>query len=462
VYIDLDELSTVWRGDKWGEFDKTETNWDSVDLLEGLWNANLVFSSRGFLEQPWSNYNNDGIWIDAAKLSRSRYRLTVEGSPWTTYEVWGGDTWIDWSEGSYGNIADLETHDYMRLGKSDGQTKTFSGQYDFYLIATKGRFLLDSIQGSDGSYYSSNEANMGWGNISNDENILGPPDSQFAAVGVSSPWDDYSGYFVFTNPNNWKDLTVITSDLNLNVSKSVVGNVEEIENIGSNDFITYRIYFDSNNFTQDITEITVVDILPNEVSFVSTDSNEVTGFYSPDIHTYTWSYPLLTPESAIEIQLTAQVNPNVAPGTTITNFATLNSNEILPSMTSVNVLVSEIPPLIVDDLSITPNVLRRNGTSQYITAILTFPAGIQQSDIDQDDRPALYYKDRNTGEFIFIGNGSRPDLSGTEISISFSRAELMNAIYGYGEFTLRVEGKLKTGQSYAGEDIIHITRFAGD
>ena len=462
VYIDLDELSTVWRGDKWGEFDKTETSWDSVDLLEGLWNANLVFSSGELWEQPWSNYNNDGIWIDAVKLSRSRYRFIVEGSPWTTYEIWGGNTWIYQDEGSYGNIVDLEMNDYVKLGKSDGQTKTFSGQYDYYLIATKGRFLLDSIQGSDGSYYSSFEANMAWANISNDENILGPPDRQFAAVGVSNPWDDYSGYLVFTNPGNWEGLTVITSDLNLNLSKSIVSGVDESEDISPNDTITYRICFDSNDLSQDITDITVVDILPDEVSFVSADSNEVSGFYNPDTHTYTWSYPLLAPESAIETQLIVQVNPNVVPGTTITNFVTINSNETPPLTTSVNILVREILKLKVNNLSIIPEVLRRDGTSPYITAVIQFPEGIQQNDIDQNNIPSLYYRDQNTGEFIFIGNGSRPNLSGTEISTSFNRAELMDAVYGYGEFTLRVEGKLKTGQSYYGEYIIYITRFTGD
>jgi hypothetical protein len=127
--------------------------------------------------------------------------------------------------------------------------------------------------------------------------------------------------------------------------------------------------------------------------------------------------------------------------------------------TGLTVIVGEILQPV---LSIIPEVLRRNGTSQYITAVVQFPGGIQQTEIDPYDRPALYYKDRNTGAFIFICNGSPPNLSGNEISISFSRAELMDAVYGYGEFTLRVEGKLKTGQSYSAEDIIFITKFAGD
>ena len=728
IYIDVDELGTIWLGDKWEDFDKIDSSWGPVYLPDGFWEAEMVFSPRS----QW-DYNNDGIWISASKYIRSRYRFTIEDSPWTMYEVWGGDKWIDWAEGDYGKIANLEANGYVNLGKSNGQTKTFSGQYQFYLIATVGEFLLDSIQGSDRSYFSSYESSAKWesSNISNDGNILGPPDGQCAIVGVSNPWNDYSGYFVFSNPGNWEGLTVITSDLNMNLSMDAMGTVDEIRNIDPNDTITYRICFDSNDFSQNVSDVSVVDILPYQVSFVSADSNDVSGTYDPATHTYKWLYPTLAPESAIEKQLTVQVSPDIAPGTTITNSVTINSNEtppltvsvdattsymalditnkavdssgseivwiepgqrfiyricfdnnndsevtnvllsdILPSdvtfisaqvdnenftgfydlqqhfftgvlkslvpglaicleiivevnqetalgtiisnsmiinsnetpsstasidtivaykslnitkkavdssgneivwiqpgqrfiyqicfdnnnnesevtdvllsdtlpsevnfvdvqndndnfisyydpnehsvtgslrylepglaicleitvevnhntlpgtiinnsvtikcketpplMTNVDVEVNEpiieIPPPIKADLSITPDVLRRNGTRQYITAIVQFPGGIKKSDIDRDDRPDLYYLDRNTEKFI--EKGSRPDISGTEnrpkISISFDRSKLMDALYGYGEFKLRIKGKLKSRGTYYCDDIITVTRFAGD
>ena len=141
-------------------------------------------------------------------------------------------------------------------------------------------------------------------------------------------------------------MTVITSDYNLNLNKTVV-NIDEIETIGPNDTLTYRIYFDGNDFVNDITDITVVDILPDEVSFVSGDSNEVIGEYDPVKHTYTWLYPYLEPESAIEMRLNVQVNHDVAPGTTITNYATINSNETPPKTANVDV-VSAYNPLNVN------------------------------------------------------------------------------------------------------------------
>ena len=313
-------------------FDVSETEWGPVILTDGLWQADLVFGH-------WETLEFNNILFNFSKSSRSRYVFTVFGYPRTTYEVWGGDTWIYWDEGSYRKIADLEEYGYKKLGESDGKTATFTGEYEYYLIATRGRFLLDSIQGSDGSYYSSFEANCSRGNISSEDYLLGPPDEQYAIVGSGNPWyqDDFSGYMTFTDPGNWTGLTV---------------------------------------------------------------------------------------------------------------------------------LVGEITPSEVENLSITPNVLRRNGTSQYITAIVQFPEGIKQSDIDPDDRAELYYQDRSTKEFVLIGEGSRPDIYGTEdrpkINISFDRSELMDALYGYGEFKLRVKGKLKSGQTYYGDDMINVTRFAGD
>lgn len=728
IHIDVDELGTVRLGDKSEDFDKTETSWGPVYLPSGFWEAKMFFRSGS----QW-DCNNDGIWISTSKYSTSQYRFTVEDSPWTMYEVWGGDTWIDWAEGDYGKIADLEENGYVNLGKSDGQTETFPGRYPYYLIGAVGEFLLDSVQGSDTSYLSSYESNAEWeySNISDDDNIFGPPDGRCATVGGSNPWSDYSAYFVFSNPGNWEGLTVITSDLNLNLRKEVVGTGDEIQNFDPSDTITYRISFDSNDFSQNVTDVTVVDILPYQVSFVSDDSNEVSGTYDPETHTYTWLYPTLAPESAIEKRLTVRVNPDITPGTTITNSVTVNSNETPPATATIDVTASykplditkkavdstgseidfaapgqsfiyrvcfdnkndsevtdvllsdtlpsevnfvsaqvdnenftghydpqehsftgvlkslepglatcleimvevnqdtalgtvisnsatidsnetpssaagidtvvsykslnttkravdgsgseidliepgqsyiyqicfdnnnndsevtdvllsdnlpsevnfvdvqnnnaglvsyydpnkhsvtgvlgslepglavcleitvqvnqdavagtiignsvtiesnetppvttsvdvevnepaiEIPPPIRVDLSITPDVLRRNGTGQYVTAIVQFPEGIKKSDIDQDDRPELYYLDLNAEEFI--EKGSHPDILGTEnrpkASISFDRSKLMDTLYGYGKFKLRVKGKLKSGGTYYGDDTITITRFAGD
>jgi len=115
--------------------------------------------------------------------------------------------------GGYGNVAQLVVNGYVKLGESDGYTATFSGKYKYYFIGTKGMALLDCIQGSDDSYYSSFEPNVEWSNISEPNNLLGPPDGKYAKIGAYDSLDDYNGYIVFTNPGNWTGLNVITINI---------------------------------------------------------------------------------------------------------------------------------------------------------------------------------------------------------------------------------------------------------
>jgi len=252
----------------------------------------------------------------------------------------------------------------------------------------------------------------------------------------------------------------------LNITKKAVdkeGN--EIIWVDPGDRFTYQICFDNNNNDTKVTEVFIVDKLPDEVTFVMAEDGKATGKYDEKAHTYTWSYGSLDPGITNCVELVVDVNENTPLGTMIANSVTIDSNETLPATADVNVPVGEIL-LEVDNLSITPNVLRRNGTSPNIMAVVQLPEGLTTNDIETNDQPKLYYQDRNSDieNFILIGKGSQY-LSGTEntsIRVLFNRAELMNAVYGYGAVKLRVEGKLKSGRTYFGEAIIHLTRFAGD
>jgi uncharacterized repeat protein (TIGR01451 family) len=332
------QVQELKNGDfKEGYFDVNETEWGPVILTDGSWQADLTFE---YWVEDTSQLGNN-VFFSFSKSSRSRYDFTVTGYPRTTYEVWGGEIFLD----GYYDLEEIQANGYVKLGESDGKTATFSGEYTYYLIATRGQFLLDSIQGSNDSYYSSFESDMEWSNISDVNNLLGPPDGLYAIVGNGSTWNDndFSGYIAFTNPGDWVGLTVLVG-------------------------------------------------------------------------------------------------------------------EITPAKEAVE----------VENLIITPNVLRSNGFGEYITAVIQFPEGITQSDIDLNDQPEFYYQDRNTGEFILIGKGSSPVLSGTEnrptITVYFSRPELMNELMKvsyYGGVNLKIEGKLNE-QPYYGFATIHITIFAGD
>jgi len=247
----------------------------------------------------------------------------------------------------------------------------------------------------------------------------------------------------------------------LNITKTAVdeeGN--EIIWVDPNERFTYQICFDNNNNDFKVTDVLIVDVLPDEVTFV--DDGKATGNYDMKAHTYTWFYGPLGPGATDCLELVVDVHENTSLGTIIANSVIIDSNETLPATADVNIPVGDIL-LEVDSVSIVPHVLRRNGTSPNITAVVHFPEEITQNDIELNDLPELYYQDQ------LISIGSNPVPSGTEngptITIYFNRAELMNALYGYKAFNLRVEGKIKFGQiyrTYFGDATINITRFAGD
>jgi uncharacterized repeat protein (TIGR01451 family)/fimbrial isopeptide formation D2 family protein len=252
----------------------------------------------------------------------------------------------------------------------------------------------------------------------------------------------------------------------LNITKKAMdkeGN--ELDWADPGDRFTYQICFDNINESK-VTDVLIVDILPSEVTFVMADDSKGTGKYDAKAHTYTWTYGLMNPGTADCVELMVDLNEDAPLDTWVTNTVTIDSNETLPATIVHDLHVGEIS-WAMEDLSIIPNVLRRNGTSPNILAVVQLPEGITKNDIVQNEPPKLYYKDRDSEieNFILIGEG-RQSISGTQnsprIRILFSRPELMNALYGYGTFTLRVEVKLKTGRTYFGDANVHLTRFAGD
>jgi len=261
----------------------------------------------------------------------------------------------------------------------------------------------------------------------------------------------------------------ITAYKPLNITKKVVDSSgAEIQWVLPGERFIYQICFNSDDNDFELSDVSIVDVLPETVSFVKDEINNTKfiGNYDSKAHTYTGSIKSLVPRIDTCIDLLVEVNPDTPLGTVITNSVTIDSNETFPATTDADVYIGEIL-LEVDDLDITPNQLRRNGTSPNVTATVQLPRGIVKSGIDENDKPELYYQDRNSDEenFILIGEG-RQIISGTEnspgIRILFNRAELMDALYGYGEFTLRVEGTLKSGRTYFGQATIIVTRFAGD
>jgi len=275
-------------------------------------------------------------------------------------------------------------------------------------------------------------------------------------------------------PQSSASVDALTYYKPLNITnKALDEEGNEIEWVDPNDTFIYQICFDNNDNTTMVTGVKVVDTLPKDVTFKDVifvgEKSKTDGKYNKDDRTYKWSYDFLDPGSATCVKLVVDVNENVLPGTLITNSVTIESNETSPQTVDANIYVGEPGPVLieVDDLSITPDVLKRNGTSRNIMAEVELPPGITKDDIDTGYRPKLYYLNSNN-KLSYITRGSH-SISGTssrpKVIALFSRSKLMDKVHGYGEVTLRVKGKLSdegpSERYYYGYATVHITRFAG-
>ena len=116
-----------------------------------------------------------------------------------------------------------------------------------------------------------------------------------------------------------------------------------IEGVYPGNNITYDLTFDNVDNSYDVHNVVIEDTLPTEVIFVSASG---TGTYDPGTHTVTWQVGTIpaggtgTPE-----ELVVQVDPSVIPGTTVTNFATIDSDETaISTVTHLTMILEPADP----------------------------------------------------------------------------------------------------------------------
>ncbi len=247
-----------------------------------------------------------------------------------------------------------------------------------------------------------------------------------------------------------------------NLSKSVVGAIDGIKKVGLDGEVTYRICFDGNDIDKAVANVSINDFLPEEVSFVSADSDGIFGKYNDSTHMYKWSYPYILPGEEKSLDITVRVNQDVALGETITNKVEISSEETPSATANVDVIISEdggptgnmwIDP---NNLHVIPDTIRRGGTLTGIMVVLELPEGISQNDIkdvplilDPGNIPA-------SEQIVKVRNGK------IEIIAVFDAIQLLEAIPGYGPKYLEIEGQLNSGQYFYGQATITITRFASN
>ena len=243
----------------------------------------------------------------------------------------------------------------------------------------------------------------------------------------------------------------------LNLSKDIVGDPGgDAECVGAGDTVTYEICFANNDNDFAVTGVSIVDALPDELSFVTADGNSIFGQYDPNTHTYKWSYQSLLPGSGACLELVAQVNQDTEPNTIITNSVTITSNETLPRTASFGFVTCEYEDEPLEaELRIVKVSLVPRRRLQDIMVIVKLPQGVGTNDVKAE--PLVLDPGGTESRYQHVyASGDR-----AKVIALFDGAALLDAVPGYGPVTVTVTGELKTGQPFYGQAVMHLSRLLG-
>jgi len=112
-------------------------------------------------------------------------------------------------------------------------------------------------------------------------------------------------------------------------------DAEAIEYVEPGQEYVYQICFDNPDTEFTVHNVTIVDRLPNEVTFLSADGDGSFGEYDLAGHTYTWTYPWLSPGATDCVEVVVRLSEGALPGALVTNQVVIGSDET-PSTTASN------------------------------------------------------------------------------------------------------------------------------
>jgi len=256
-------------------------------------------------------------------------------------------------------------------------------------------------------------------------------------------------------PPTTRRLDVVAGHNPLNLTKGVLGSAnDQVASVSADSDVTYTIQF-SNDNEFPVTNISVVDKLPKEVSFVSVQKSGTPGKYNSLTHSVSWSFASLEPGEAVYLELKVHVDDDLAKGSTFANTVTIQSNET-PTGTAVAEAIIGEAPSTAPGIKILPEIIRRNSEPYDIQVSLVLPLGIGTDDVT-DILPMLYPGQIKAKQQFIYGSANR-----AKVIALFDKNELLEAVKGYGEITLKMSGSLTSGRKYSGEGTVTITKYSSN
>jgi uncharacterized repeat protein (TIGR01451 family) len=219
--------------------------------------------------------------------------------------------------------------------------------------------------------------------------------------------------------------------------------------VGIGESATYRICVDTNENDFITHNVSVTDVLPQEVEFVSAGSG---GVYEPDSRSCTWTFSSLMPGEQICTDLVVRVNDKAVLQQPIVNRVTAKSNETPPVESSPVQLIPCESTLSVLALELIYSDQLCKDCSDKLQAVLTLPPEVKLTDIDPNVMLVLDPGGEGAGSQIVYGRDGR-----VKIRAFFDTTKLLESVDGYGRVTVTVKGWLQSGRAFMGQRSLLIT-----
>jgi uncharacterized repeat protein (TIGR01451 family) len=395
----------------------------AVDEVTGLVYVTLSPYGRGLYQGDLSVWDTSTIpWtqVQIVKVSGSPAGICIPQEE-VAYNPLGLAKDDGLAEGEYispafGKIGSafpsLDDHPLRQLPATSGKISWFSSE-ELGSTGAWGEWLGENVGTDDATKYW--YCAMRWPYATYEDKDgdgkVDPGSIQLVDSAAKNWW--HNKKILVTNPANGKQVVLAAKDWGpgildrvIDVSKTALdvlgAETDEVVNIAfadqnaklgpvENDVIIYKIYYDNTKNNIDVHNVRITDTLPAEVSFISTITSS--GSYDPSTHTVTWNIGTLPAWATQQcVHLVVRIYPTVEPGSTITNYATIDSDETLPTTVSESTDISPLPDEI--GLLVTVTATPPEGKDYYeINDEILFEVTVTNpSDVAGTDLTAYYVK----------------------------------------------------------------------
>jgi uncharacterized repeat protein (TIGR01451 family) len=155
--------------------------------------------------------------------------------------------------------------------------------------------------------------------------------------------------------------------------------------VGAGDYVTYQICMSNLTNNNPVTNVLLIDQLPEYVDFVSAEQGGLISHYDSASHSYSWAFNLIEPNYLDCFDITVRIRDDVPPGQLISNEVLVGGSETSTVTTTTDIVVK------YDALAV--NVGIRN-TADYDPATnQIFAGGVLTYTIDVNNSDPLYSAD---------------------------------------------------------------------